>query len=376
MSLVQRSPIGQDSPSRPPLLSTPSLTLSCSSEDTNASSDWDREMALNEDEVAGSAHRNAVVSPLSNSLQFARSSAPPGVASSPQAIKVEENDDNRQLPLAPTQLWPHHLVKTIPGRPIEKLGAQEYAAFSDARNQSSTTTAVTSYLPVCPRSQISSFNTVSCATPLPSGQAVLNNHPLPAPSPMPIIPVVYQESRTVGKLVATVLSDKTMTSRFARNVGTQNPPRIPQDQAARIVPEIIEPVVSGSYTQPGANSPLSVSSASASVTSTPRQIFPTVVVVNPTPHPTPPATPSQDITEPLFNPVATTFPINLSEKPFNSNNAEFVNGQLATPNSFDGNANPAGQLVAANNHMDEARNEVRPFFPCNGVRSFKVLSDK
>ena len=356
-----------DLSSRPPLLSSPSLTPSSSSESSNSSNDWDRETAVNEDEDISLSHScnglgMTVVSPLSEkpNVKFARpplSPAPSGVAERDQDARIQL-DVARMLP-SPALASPHHPLHIAPdAHPGPRRAHLKGGLFSSPQNQPifSEVPSVPPRIPVTPPAFNDSLSAI-----LPSTSSRHSSHSALAMPQVASLARIAETSSsmpdignsTVGSLLSFLLSDKTMISRLTVNLPNSKPTKGPsiviQTKESNVLTE--GPTSARSSYSRSSNSPSqSMHITITSTTSTPRQ-FPTVVVVNPTPHPTPPTTPSEDIGEqPVPHPSGIRTPRSPSDKlpsPDLTSNTSSINAQLGTPLSVKG---PVGPSTPRNNH--------------------------
>ena len=160
------------------------------------------------------------------------------------------------------------------------------------------------------------------------------------PPALPSLTCPRKESASVGRIIADLFPDKVVVN-VAKNTARPEPQVQAEIRSAQ-TPRIVEtqpatPPPGPAWLHRG-NSPPS-HSAATSTTSTPRQVFPTVVIVNPTPHPTPPATP---LPGPSEHPFGRDCPDRHPESWQGSPNV-----QLATPVSMNGCARSPEEPAAA-----------------------------
>ncbi|KIJ51521.1 hypothetical protein M422DRAFT_26928 [Sphaerobolus stellatus SS14] len=383
LSLSHGVPICRDLPLRPVLLSSPSVTSS-SSEGTNSSSEWDKETAVNDDEEllahnVASAQRPAVVSPPAlkpATLEFARTSvlAPSGTALTHQETIIQDTAIRNQL-TTPLVCSPHHSLQVVADAQPGGLRIQG-ASYSDSKHHSRNPDGSSNapHLPLAPLAIRPNDRTMAVSPPNTLSHSSLPLPPFPEGKVESLADQIFAPSTdlaskagppSVGNLVSFLLSDQVMSSQLAQHVKAlktkqvNKPSVITGTKQHHVAPRIVEPQMSISTTaspqvQPGTSPSNHAHSAVTSATSTPRQPFPTVVVVNPTPHPTPPTTPSDEEPQESRSPskvntsaaTSATPPINQPQKPPSPHwtDSMNLNGQLGTPVSVNGDANPIGSL--------------------------------
>ncbi|GJJ08337.1 hypothetical protein Clacol_002548 [Clathrus columnatus] len=331
------TPTGDDSDlnMRRTLLLSPSLSFSSSSEATSNSSDWDRDTAVGDSEGSipksynhtrsESVQHTSVISPylegVDNSpiVQATISSPAPSVLAEtlPRPLKGVDTC-TRESPMAPS-------LDSSP-RVVQDSDAgvrSEIAQFLDKTSPVSHHQHQSVFLSQSNTREYSSSHDLSTlqisqggydvegsisisSSPIPSRK---QNSPDPAdhPAVTEVSPAIVSstristalpESLTVGKLISRMLAGTIVLTKPLQQSISDSAGILQCSDSVYGKRECMSPRVQ--IIVPPESPSLNPNSALTSAASTPRQTFPTVVVVNPTPHPTPPATPSIEATEKTF----------------------------------------------------------------------------